>query len=210
MAATLEQIKTYLEQQSLKYKVDEENQRIITEFQTENVENLLILIILGKRGEYLQIVAPQLLTNINDLHTSLLFKALLNLSLHTKMVRWGYDPIAKEICATVELPLEDSLLSQKQFAFCLEALIRVIDEVAMPRLKAILETGVDPGEEELGERILLSLEENCPGAITYIEQAIIRRKRLAESQHQQQGVQEHSNSSNILQKIWNVVTSVRK
>lgn len=209
MAATLEQIANYLEQDELKYEVDAENQCIITGFQTENVENFLIVISLGEGGEYLQMLAPQLLTNINDIHAPVLFKALLNLSLQTNMVRWSYDPMAKEICATVELPLVDSILTEKQFNLCLEALVRIVDEIAMPRLKNILETGIDPAEEEIGERFLLNLEETYPGSITYIEQALVRRKSLAQSLIQQPDTENYSSSSNILQKIWGVFASVK-
>ncbi|MEH2069941.1 MAG: hypothetical protein V7K47_17565 [Nostoc sp.] len=210
MAATLEQVASYLQQNDLKYEVDAENQRIITGFQTENVEDFLIVISLGEGREYLQMLAPQLLTNINDAHAPVLFKALLNLSLQTNMVRWGYDPMGREICATVELPLLDSILTEKQFELCLEALVMIVDEIAMPRLKNILDTGIDPAEEKIGEKLLLNLEETYPGSITYIEQALLRRKSLAESPTQQPDTENHSSSSNVWQKLWNVVASVKK
>ncbi|QFS51532.1 hypothetical protein [Nostoc sphaeroides] len=92
----------------------------------------MIVISLGEGGEYLQMLTPQLLTNINDAQAPVLFKALLNLSLQTNMVRWSYDPMGREICATVELPLLDTILTEKQFGFCLEALVRIVDEIAMP------------------------------------------------------------------------------
>jgi hypothetical protein len=208
MAATLEQIASYLEQNDLKYEVDAENQHIITGFKTENIDDFLIVISLGEGGEYLQMLAPQLLTNIND--TPVLFKALLNLSLQTNIVRWGYDPMGREICATVELPLLDSILTEKQFGLCLEALVRIVDEIAMPRLKNILETGIDTAEEEIGERLLLNLEETYPGSITYIEQALLRRKTLAETPNQQTETENHSSPSNVWQKIWSVVASVKR
>jgi hypothetical protein len=210
MAATLEQIASYLKQNELKYEVDAENQRIITGFQTENVEDFWVVISLGEEGEYLQILAPQLLTNIDEAHAPVLFKALLNLSSQTNMVRWACDPMGREICATVELPLLDSILTEKQFGLCLEALVRIVDEIAMPRLKNILETGIDPGEVELGERLLLDLEETYPGSITYIEQALLRRKSLADSPNLQSKTENNSSSMKVWQKIWDVVASVKK
>lgn len=210
MAATLEQIASYLDQDELKYEVDAENQRIITGFQTENVEDFWVEISLGEGGEYLRIQAPQLLTNINEKHAPVLFKALLNLSLQTNMVRWGYDPMGRKICAAVELPLLDNILTERQFGLCLEALVRIVDEIAMPRLKSILETGIDPSEEEIGEILLLNLEEAYPGSITYIEQALLRRKSLGDSSNQQPDAGNHSSSNNVWQQIWDVVTSVKK
>ncbi|MEA5573488.1 hypothetical protein [Calothrix sp. UHCC 0171] len=181
MATTLTQIAAHLEQNQLQHEIDAENQRIITGFQSENVENFWIVISLSEEGEYLQLVAPQLLTNISDTHTPILFKALLHISSQTNMVRWAYDSMGKEISASIELPLLDNNLTAQQFELCLEALVRIVDEIAMPRLKEILETGVDPGEIELGERILLNLEETYPGSLPYVEQALLRRKNLAES-----------------------------
>jgi hypothetical protein len=203
MGTTLKQIARYLQQDELKYEVNEENQTILTGFQTENVENFWLLITLSEEGEYLQITAPQLLNDIKASLAPVIHKALLNLSLQTKMVRWAYDPMDGEISALVDLPIMDSLLTERQFSLCLEALVRVIDEVAMPRLKNILRTGIDPQELELGERILLDLETSYPGSIACVEQALKRRKRLAVVSKREN----RSNGINVWQKFWDVVVS---
>ncbi|MCC5604243.1 hypothetical protein [Nostoc favosum] len=142
MTMILNKVITCLEKNEVKYEFDAENQCITTGFKGENIEDILLLINAGEDEDYLRILAPHLLTNINEAHESLIFQALLHISLQTNMVRWAYDPMGREICATVELPLFDSTLTEKQFEFCLEALVKIVDEIAIPRLKAILETGV--------------------------------------------------------------------
>ena len=211
MAATIQQIANYLDECSWKYQLDEENYRIFTGVKAENIENFWIAISLDEDGEYWQIVAPQLLIGINNHpYKSVLFQALLALSWNTKMVRWGYDQMDGEISATIEFPLEDGVLTQKQFERCLESLVHLVDQIAMPRLKVVLETGIDPGEQELGERLLLSLEEMYPGSLTSLEQAIERRKSLTNATHKPTEVENISSLPQVWQKIWNAVASVAR
>jgi len=93
------------------------------------------------------------------------------------MVRWEYDALTDQINAKIELPLEDAQLTQRQFDRCLEALIELVDQIAMPRLLAVMQTGKDPGEVELGERLLLKLQELLPeGYINLLDQALTNRK----------------------------------
>jgi hypothetical protein len=56
-------------------------------------------------------------------------------------------------------------------------LVQIVDELAMPRLQAVMETGQDPGDLEEGERLLLALQEEAPGLLTMLERAMEARKR---------------------------------
>jgi hypothetical protein len=62
----------------------------------------------------------------------------------------------REVSASIVFPIEDASLTEQQFNR-LSALIHIVDQTAMPRIKAVLETGVDPSDKELGERLLLTL-----------------------------------------------------
>jgi hypothetical protein len=215
MNTVLKQVASCLEKSEVKHETDAENQCITTGFKGENLENIWLLISVSQDEDYFRILAPQVLTNIREAHAGLIFQALLHISSQTNMVRWSYDPMDREISATVELPLLDGELTEKQFEFCLEVLVRTIDEIAMPRLQVILETGIDPGEEEIGERLLLNLEEAYPGAIAYIEQALLRRKSLtfASKGHLDRKIQSqsaHNWQHHAWQYIGNVVASLRK
>jgi hypothetical protein len=206
MGATMTQLVDCLEQNELGYKVDEENQTVLTGFQTENVDNFQIVIGLDEEGKYLRFLAPGVLTDINDLQAPVIHQALLSISSQTTMVRWVYDPMTKEVSAMVDLPLMDSLLTAQQFYSCLEALVSIVDTIAMPRLNHILRTGIDPYALELGERLLLDLETSYPGSIVYIEQALTRRKSLAVAPEEEKS----SSATTVWQKIWDVVVSGKK
>ncbi|MFB2891598.1 hypothetical protein ACE1CI_01510 [Aerosakkonemataceae cyanobacterium BLCC-F50] len=178
MATTLDQIARYLDNRDWKYDFLPENSRIVTGVKTDNVDPFLIFITLKENGEYLELAAPQILHVQDHIYKGVLFQTLLAISSSTKMLRWEYDPMDGEVRASIGFPLEDALLTEQQFNRCLNALIQIVDSVAMPRIKAVLETGIDPEEKQLGERLLLTLEEILPnGSLTLLEQAIVARKQ---------------------------------
>ena len=102
------------------------------------------------------------------------------------MLRWEYDPIDGEIIASVILPLEDALLTECQFNRCLNGLVQLVHgcrshlEPQRPS-SGVLQTGEDPKQKALGERLLLALQENLPpGSLDMLDRAIAaRRQRLA-------------------------------
>lgn len=177
MAATLEQIAQYLDNKGWKYRLDAEEARIYTGVQGDNVENLLIVIELEEDGEFFAVYAPQVLSGVSDHpHKAAILQTMLSISWETKMLQWEYDPVDGEIRAIIEFPLEDSSLTERQFNRCLTALIQIVDDMAIPRLMRVMETGSDPGDEDAGERLLLALQEEAPGLLTMLERAMEARK----------------------------------
>jgi hypothetical protein len=177
MAATLDQIAQYLDNRGWKYRLDHEEFRIYTGVQGDHVENLLIVIELEEDGEFFAIYAPQVLSGVSDHpHKSSILQTMLSISWETKMLQWEYDPVDGEIRAIIEFPLEDSTLTERQFNRCLTALIQIVDDMAIPRLTEVMETGMDPGDEDTGERLLLALQEEAPGLLTLLERAMEARK----------------------------------
>ncbi len=178
MAATLDQISTYLDGRGWKYRLDPEECRIYTGVKGVNVENLLIVIELEEEGEFFAIYAPQVLSGVrNHPYKAAILQTMLSISWETKMLQWEYDPRDGEIRAIIEFPLEDSTLTERQFNRCLRALIDIVDEMAIPRLNEVMETGIDPGDEDEGERLLLALQEEVPGLLTVLERAMEARKQ---------------------------------
>ncbi len=178
MAATLEQIATYLNTIGWKYRTEAEQSRIITGVYAENVDDFLIVIQLDEDGEFFEMFAPQILTGVKDHpYKEAILQTMLSISWETKMLQWEYDPSDGEIRAIIEFPLEDAILTERQFNRCLYGLIKLVDELAIPRLKTVMETGVDPGDESEGERLLLTLEANAPGLLQMLEKAMAARKR---------------------------------
>jgi hypothetical protein len=177
MAATLQQIARYLDTKGWKYRLDEGEARIYTGVQGDNVENLLLVIELEEEGEFFAIYAPQVLSGVSDhRHKAAILQTMLSISWETKMLQWEYDPVDGEIRAIIEFPLEDSTLTERQFNRCLTALIQIVDDMAIPRLQQVMETGADPGDEDAGERLLLALQEEAPGLLTLLERAMEARK----------------------------------
>ncbi|MFQ4145042.1 hypothetical protein [Chlorogloeopsis sp. ULAP02] len=178
MAANLEQIAHYLDNLGWDYRLDEEEDRIITGVESESIEDFLIVVQLDEEGKFFRLFAPQVLAGVQDHpHKAAILQTMLAISWETKMLQWEYDPSDGEIRAIIEFPLEDSTLTEKQFNRCLSGLVQLIDSVALPRLLAVMETGQDPGNVELGERILLSIQEQAPGLLELLEKAMEARKK---------------------------------
>lgn len=178
MGATLKQIATYLDNRGWTYTIDEEEYRILTGVQADNLENFLIVVQLDEEGEFFKLFAPQVLTGIQEHpHKPSILQTMLCISWETKMLQWEYDPTDGEIRAIIEFPLEDSILTENQFNRCLAGLVQIVDDVAMPRLKEVMETGQDPGDQEMGERMLLTLQEEAPGLLQMLEKAMEARKK---------------------------------
>lgn len=178
MAATLKQIASYLDKKQWKYRIDEEGCRILTGVYGENLEDFLIVIQLDEEGEFFEMFAPRVLSGVKDHpYKTAILQTMLAISWETKMLQWEYDPADGEIRAIIEFPLEDSTLTERQFNRCLHSLVELVDELALPRLNAVMETGEDPGDLQEGERLLLALQEEAPGLLTVLERAMEARKR---------------------------------
>ena len=178
MAATLNQIAQYLDNRDWKYDSQPENSRIITGVKAESVDQLAIAISLKENGEYLELAAPNLLHVKSHVYKGVLFQTMLAISYETKMIRWEYDPLDGEIRASIAFPLEDAPLTKPQFDRALSGLIHIVDTLSMPRLQAVLATGIDPGEKELGEKLLETLQEILPdGSLKMLQDAIVARKQ---------------------------------
>jgi hypothetical protein len=178
MAATLEQIANYLDRIGWKYRIDNEQHRILTGVYAENVDEFLIVIQLEEDGEFFELFAPRILAGVNDHpHKFAILQTMLCISWETKMLQWEYDPSDGEIRAIIEFPLEDATLTERQFNRCLYSLIELVDEIALPRLKTVMDTGEDPGDVAEGERLLLKLQEEAPGILSVLERAMEARKR---------------------------------
>ena len=181
MGATLQQIASYLDKKGWKYRIDEDASRILLGIYAENIEDFLIVIQLEEDGEFFELFAPRVLAGVRDHpHKDAILQTMLCISWETKMLQWEYDPSDGEIRAIIEFPLEDSTLTERQFNRCLYSLIELVDEIALPRLQAVMETGIDPGDNVdgiEGERLLLRLEQTAPGLLDLLERAMEARKR---------------------------------
>lgn len=178
MAVNVQEIAEYLDQLGWDYRIDEEEERIVTGVEGDNVEDFLIVVQLDEDGKFFRVFAPQVLSGVKDHpHKAAILQTMLVISWETKMLQWEYDPSDGEIRAIIEFPIEDSKLTEKQFNRCLSGLVQLVDTVAIPRLQEVMETGHDPGNVEVGERLLLSIQEQAPGLLDLLEKAMEARKK---------------------------------
>lgn len=174
MATTLSFLAHCLDERDWHYSVEANHNCIITGVKGDNVERLPIVLQLSENGEYLQIQAPMLLQVKDSVYKRLLMQTMAHIEYQVKMLRLEYDPADGEIRASVELPLEDAVLTQRQFHRCLSGLVQIVDEVAIPRLKTVLATGEDPGMPALEQRLLDALP---PEMLAMMERLVALKQR---------------------------------
>jgi hypothetical protein len=181
MAAKFKQITRSLDKLGLKYAVQANESVAYLSVGAENVEQIDIVITLEENGTYLNIEVPNLLTIGDSPLKCLIHQTLLDISYKSRLVRWGYNSISGEVCASVEAVIANANFTEQQFYCCLEALVYSVDTVAIPRLQSVLEKGVDPGVEEMGQQLLENLESNLPdGVIDALHNALSDRRQKLE------------------------------
>lgn len=160
MITTLADIAQHLDSLEWIYEVDETKSHIVTGVKAENIEQFVIVIQLLHDGELVRIYTPRLLNIKDHVFKGVIFQAMLSLMWEYSLVRFEYDPRDGDICGSIDLLLQDTSLSQKQLDSALRVLIEALDDYAMPRIKAILATGIDPGRKQLVEKILQQMPED--------------------------------------------------
>lgn len=146
MATTFSQIEEYLQSRGLKYRRDEERSSILVPFGLPEAgfDRVVLVIRLQENGEFFEIIVPGVFTYPDGPNKLPLMQTLLHTSWETKMLQWEYDPSDGEIRATIEFPLEDAPLTQRQFFRAFDAMLQFLT-VYGPRIRTVLETGQDPG-----------------------------------------------------------------
>ena len=125
MATTLDEIRRYLDEFDLRYSVDEEHDAIVvgfgcdpsqTNYRDEDGDSFIRLVIrLLENGEFLTVFAPNAWNMEGCAFPAAVFEALATIQSQFKMMRFDHDPHDGEIRPNVELPLEDSSLTSRQF-----------------------------------------------------------------------------------------------
>ncbi|WP_244533095.1 hypothetical protein [Geitlerinema sp. PCC 9228] len=143
MATNLQQIASFLDNRDWRYHLEPQENRIITAVNSETVDKFVIVIQLQEDGKYLSLFIPQLLSIKDHVYKGVAFQTMLAIAWEVKLLRWQYNPSDGEVRTSVNLPLEDAPLTEKQFNRLLSDLIR-LTERGMERLQQVLATGNDP------------------------------------------------------------------
>lgn len=153
MATTLSTLAHFLDRRNWRYQIDPGNERILTGVQAANVAQFLIVLQLSENGEFLQFQAPQMMQVADHVYKGVLLQTMAHIEYQVKLLRLEYDPADGEVRASISLPLEDAPLTERQFNRCLEALVQLVDQEAIPRLQTVLATGEDPGQRRQIEQL---------------------------------------------------------
>ncbi len=145
MGSTLTEISVFLDSLGLNYHHNEEDDVIITGFGTKNYvdtdgdKHLGVVIKLEENGEFLQIFTPKCYSVPDETNRAALMQTLLMVSWKTKMIQFEFDDNDGEIRAMIEFPLEDAILTQKQFMRAFQGLVQIVDKYHPVMDKALTE-----------------------------------------------------------------------
>ena len=135
MATTLRQISEFLTKRELKHKVVEDKNLVRTGIQTDNYvdedgeKGIPIIIKLDEDGEYLKVFTPSCYKYPPDgPNRDAVFQACLMVSWMTKSIQFEYDVKDGEIRCTIEFPLEDALLTERQLMRCITTIVTLVDD----------------------------------------------------------------------------------
>ena len=150
MPLNAEQIEAFLVESDLKYRLEEDG-RLLTGFITncyendEGVRGIVIIVSVDEGGEFLEFTAPRLY-DASRCHADRgkLFQVLLDITRRSKLVRFDHDPEDGEICASVTFPVEDGVLTRRQFRRMLEAIPTMVD-----RWHPVIDLAIDQGVVDL-------------------------------------------------------------
>lgn len=151
MATTIDEMKGYLDEYDLKYRVDEERNAILIGFGCDSEDSsyrdedgdayVRLVIQLSEDGGFVAVFAPNA-WNIDDCpNKAAVFEALASIQAQYKMLRFDYDPTDGEIRPNMELPIEDSSLSSRQLHRMLHGMIGAIQ-----RFHPVIRHAMDHGE----------------------------------------------------------------
>jgi len=157
MAFTLIQIKEYLDELDMNFSYEEDK---IVFGMGSNGQHSAIFIRAKENGEIFDLQMEPLNDDgspfdfyENTPHLSTALVHMLYMNYTAKFGSWEYDPSDGDIRFTIEIPLEDAVMTKKQFKRILSMADTQISDIS--QLKAILETGQVPKDDNDSEIAIL-------------------------------------------------------
>lgn len=178
MPTTIEQLQEFLDEYDLRYRIDEERDAILIGFEIDpegsafrspdGSPSIRMVIRVMERGEFLSVFCPQA-WNVGDCpHKAAVFEAIASIQSQYKLLRFDYDPKDGELRPNIELPLEDSEITSRQFHRLIHGVLHGVQ-----RFDGVIRHAMETGEVSFAsvER-MEDLEPPSP--------EVIRLHRLAE------------------------------
>lgn len=151
MPTTIEQLKAFLDEYDLKYQVDEDRDAILLGFgidpdsttfrDRDGDPHVRLVIQVLEDGEFLGVFSPQAWNVDGSPHKAAVFEALVAIQARYKMLRFDYDASDGEIRPNMELALEDSELTSRQFHRMIQGLM-----LAIQRFDGVIRHALTTGE----------------------------------------------------------------
>jgi hypothetical protein len=133
MATSIDEIRGYLDECDLRYRVDDEEEAILIGFRVDpqtstyrtpdGEPHVRIVIRVLEGGDFVEVFSPNAWNILGSLHKAAVFETLASIQSRYKMLRFDYDPADGEIRPNIELPLEDAGLTSRQFHRLLQGVL---------------------------------------------------------------------------------------
>jgi len=133
MATTFNEIQEMLVRIGIKYQVKEADGYIVTGYTTEvycddeGEKGVLIIIAVDDDGRFVKIFAPNLYLSKQEKYELAILKTCMQINQRIKMIQCEYDHSDGELRIVVDIPLEDSTLSERQFMRAMSCIIETVD-----------------------------------------------------------------------------------
>ena len=157
MPVTLEQIGTLLEADEINFHHNKEKEFIL--FMTGNEKTSQSHFIRAKENGDIFEWQMQILDDNKDMvmikdhqHAPLALSHMLSMNYSTKFGTWEYDPSDGDMRLAVEIPLEDALMTDKQFAR-ISGFMVTNGQDGADAIRHILKTGEAPQDDSKAEMV---------------------------------------------------------
>lgn len=181
MAITIDEVARHMEALGLKFR-KKDDQRLIFLMRMKDYrdadgdDGLGLVIKLSEGGEYFQLFAPQAF-KIAGPHVGAFLEACAIVQWRTKLIQFEYDPSDGEIRPTIEFPIQDGSLTQRQLQRCIHGMCELVDAYFAP-LKRALDEGVvsfPDQDQAMGAMLGDTLERAMAGLSPEARAALVRR-----------------------------------
>lgn len=135
MPTSISEIQALLGNLKIKHRIHEN--AVLVYYATEKYTNttnqtngVVILIVAENDGEVVRLMVPnayKFASGGNSYNKLALMQTLLQITYSTKFLQFEYDPDDGEVRITVDIPVMDSELTEKQLAFCIHCIIHCLD-----------------------------------------------------------------------------------
>lgn len=125
-----------------------DDETVVLGFETERYVNpegerrVLIVCKIDEGGEFVSFFAPGAFVPSAE-HLDVFLRACMIVQWETKLIQFEFDRTSSEITAVVEIPVEDSELTERQVRRCVTGLVNLLDEFYEPLRRAAEDGEID-------------------------------------------------------------------